>query len=111
MTSTETIQKKRLMPSELHGILEALAHVGVALNRTIRRGALGGSLGAAVGENTDGDQQKALDVLADDAFADALRGTGVRYYASEEQDVVVELDAGGKYALAIDPLDGSRTLM
>jgi fructose-1,6-bisphosphatase I len=63
-----------------------------------------------VGENIGRDQQKALDVKADEAFAAALTGTGVRYYASEERDVVVEIDRKGKYALAIDPLDGSSNI-
>ncbi|MCP5036096.1 MAG: class 1 fructose-bisphosphatase [Rhodobacteraceae bacterium] len=98
------------MPEELHEIMEALAVVGTELCRTIKRGALGGSLGAAVGENTGGDQQKALDLMADDAFAAALKGTGVKYYASEEQEDVVVIDEDGKYALAIDPLDGSSNI-
>jgi len=110
MTTTDTITDKSRMPADLHEIMEALARVGVDLCRTIQRGALGGSLGAGVGENIGGDQQKALDVMADDAFAAALAGTGVRYYASEEQDEVVELDPAGKYALAIDPLDGSSNI-
>ncbi|MCI2399891.1 class 1 fructose-bisphosphatase [Aliiroseovarius subalbicans] len=110
MTTSNVITDKRHIPADLHDIMEALARVSVALNRTIRRGALGGSLGAAVGENTDGDQQKALDVMADDAFAAALRGTGVKYYASEEQDAVVGMDPDGRFALAIDPLDGSSNI-
>ena len=110
MTNTDKINDKSHIPSDLHGVMEALALVGAELCRTVKRGALGGSLAAAVGENTDGDQQKALDVVADDAFAEALTGTGIRYYASEEQDVVVELDPAGKYALAIDPLDGSSNI-
>ncbi len=106
----QIIADKSRIPEDLHPIMEALALVGAELCRTIKRGALGGSLGAAVGENTGGDQQKALDLMADDAFAAALRGTGVRYYASEEQDDVVVIDKGGKYALAIDPLDGSSNI-
>jgi fructose-1,6-bisphosphatase I len=48
--------------------------------------------------------------MADEAFADDLKTTAVRYYASEEQDEVVELNPEGKYALAIDPLDGSSNI-
>ncbi len=111
MTTTKTaIGDKSGMPQALHPIMEALAIVGVELCRTIKRGALGGSLGEAVGQNTGGDQQKALDLMADDAFMAALKGAGVRYYASEEQDDVVVIDEGGKYALAIDPLDGSSNI-
>lgn len=106
----DSIVDKSHMPVELHPIMEALARVGSELCRTIKRGPLGGSLGAAVGENTGGDQQKALDLMADDAFAAALKGCGLRYYASEEQDDVVVIDEGGKFALAIDPLDGSSNI-
>jgi fructose-1,6-bisphosphatase I len=40
----------------------------------------------------------------------ALIKTSVRWYASEEQEIVVELDPQGHYALAIDPLDGSSNI-
>ncbi|MEC9102194.1 MAG: class 1 fructose-bisphosphatase, partial [Pseudomonadota bacterium] len=39
-----------------------------------------------------------------------LRGTGVKYYASEEQEDVLTLDADGTFALATDPLDGSSNI-
>lgn len=110
MSDKAVINDKTHIPEGLHPVMEALAHVGTELCRTIKRGPLGGSLAEAVGENTGGDQQKALDVMADDAFAAALKGTGVRWYASEEQDVVVPIDEEGPYALAIDPLDGSSNI-
>ncbi len=107
---SDTIADKSRIPEKLHATMEALAQVGGELCRTIKRGPLGGALAEAVGENTGGDQQKALDVLADDAFAAALKGRGVRYYASEEQDDVVVIDEDGTLALAIDPLDGSSNI-
>ncbi len=110
MNTKDVITDKSRIPAELHAVMEALARVSTELSRTIQRGALGGSLAAAVGENTGGDQQKALDVMADDAFAAALKDTPVRFYASEEQDVVVELNPAGTLALAIDPLDGSSNI-
>lgn len=98
------------MPPQLVPVLTALCDVAATLSDLIARGPLGGALGAEVGANTDGDQQKALDVIADEAFAKALAWTGVRWYASEEQDSVVEIDANGALALAIDPLDGSSNI-
>lgn len=98
------------IPDSLAKTIEALCAVAVDLSNTIALGPLGGALGASVGNNTDGDDQKALDVMADDAFAEALRGAGIRWYASEEQDQVVEIDADGTLALAIDPLDGSSNI-
>ncbi len=98
------------VPGDLEQIIDALCCVAADLRRTIARGALGGTLGAEVGSNTDGDNQKALDVMADEAFHDALRGTGVRWYASEERDDVQTIDTDGRFALAIDPLDGSSNI-
>ncbi len=98
------------IPERLKAPMIALATVAERLAMTIARGPLGGALGEAVGENTDGDQQKALDVMADDEFAEALQGSGVRWYASEEQEEVVAIDKDGPLALAIDPLDGSSNI-
>lgn len=74
------------------------------------RGELDENLGSAAGTNKDGDDQKALDVIADRAFMDELARSEIRYYASEEQDDVVELNPKGSLALAIDPLDGSSNI-
>ncbi|WP_438938399.1 class 1 fructose-bisphosphatase [Aliiruegeria sabulilitoris] len=98
------------VPEDLRAPLDALARVARNLSFTIRRGGLGQSLGHEVGENTDGDTQKALDVLADEAFSTALKGTGVRWYASEERDHVEAMDPDGRYVVAIDPLDGSSNI-
>jgi fructose-1,6-bisphosphatase I len=98
------------IPAELVAPIEALCRVGRDLAHRIARGPLGGSLGHAVGSNIGGDGQKALDIIADDAFEAALAGTGVRWYASEEQDEAIKIDADGPFALAIDPLDGSSNI-
>jgi fructose-1,6-bisphosphatase I len=100
----------RFIPADLGAPISALCRVGRDLAHRIARGPLGGSLGHEVGSNADGDGQKALDILADDAFEAALAGTGVRWYASEEQDDVVGVDKDGQFALAIDPLDGSSNI-
>ncbi|CUH82426.1 class 1 fructose-bisphosphatase [Tropicibacter naphthalenivorans] len=98
------------IPDDLAPVMNALCRVAADLSDLIARGPLGGRLGASVGNNTDGDDQKALDVMADDVFAAALKGTGIRWYASEEQETVNEIDADGTLALAIDPLDGSSNI-
>lgn len=98
------------VPARLQAPMEALCKVACDLSRTIARGPLAGALGADVGDTTHGDTQKALDVQADDAFAAELTGSGIRWYASEEQESVVEVDPDGDLALAIDPLDGSSNI-
>lgn len=91
--------------------LDRLAGLGVALAARIARGGLTETLGAAQGEtNAGGDAQKALDVISDDMARDALVGSAVRFYASEEQNHVVEVNASGTLAIAIDPLDGSSNI-
>ena len=99
-----------LIPAQLDAPMQALCRVASDLAQMIARGPLGGALGAEVGNNTDGDHQKALDVIADEAFAAALPGSGVRWYASEERETVEEIDDSGALALAIDPLDGSSNI-
>lgn len=94
---------------ELAEVMTCLAKVGAQLARTIARNGIDGNLAAGVGVNAGGDGQKALDVMADDAFREALTGTEVAYYASEEQDEVVTIGSGS-LALAIDPLDGSSNI-
>jgi fructose-1,6-bisphosphatase I len=98
------------VPAPLQDVMERLCRTGADLARTIARGGISHNLGEASGVNSGGDQQKMLDVLADEAFMAALRGSAVRFYASEEQDEAVELTPDGSLALAIDPLDGSSNI-
>ncbi len=110
MTATQKIIDTKEMPDALAPVIEALCEVGRDVAMIIAKGALAGALGKGVGENTDGDQQKALDVMADEMFEARLRSTDVRWYASEEQEHVLTLNPKGNYALAIDPLDGSSNI-
>jgi len=111
MTKHTSLETTPGIPAELLPIMRALCDVSQKLAQTIADGALAGDdLAAAVGTNLGGDGQKALDLIADDAYAVALKSTAVRWYASEEQDEVVELNPNGSLALAIDPLDGSSNI-
>ncbi|MCA0942543.1 class 1 fructose-bisphosphatase [Salipiger pacificus] len=110
MTDTHAFPAEAPIPATLRPALEAIGQVARELAHRIARGPLDGQMAAHVGDNAGGDAQKALDVLADEAFAEAIRGTGVRWYASEERDAPVLLDPEGTLALAIDPLDGSSNI-
>ena len=110
------------VPEEIWDVLNRLTGAAAALAARIARGDIdrdsdvhtGENLGAAVGVNAGGDGQKALDLIADDAFVAALRGSSVIHYASEEQDDILVLGAApagmAAHALAIDPLDGSSNI-
>ncbi|PIP95517.1 MAG: class 1 fructose-bisphosphatase [Rhodobacterales bacterium CG18_big_fil_WC_8_21_14_2_50_71_9] len=98
------------IPDALRDVVKRLCAVSADLAVMIASGDIGQNLGGAVGVNSGGDGQKALDVIADEAFMDGLRGSAIRHYASEEQETAVTLGDGGAYALAIDPLDGSSNI-
>ncbi len=97
------------VPAGLRPLMQAIAEAALLLAARIARNGVEEHLGAAAGVNSDGDAQKALDVIADDLFLAAAKAGGVRHYASEEQDTVLDLGAGA-WALAIDPLDGSSNI-
>ena len=90
----------------------ALAAVAADLSATIRRADATAQLGAVRGSaNADGDDQKKLDVLADEMIASALANcAGVAAYLSEERDSAMGLDDGGDVIVASDPLDGSSNI-
>ncbi len=79
----------------------------------VNRGALAGNLGAAGSENVQGEEQKKLDVLANDIFLhmNALGGNYAGMASEELEDVhAVHGAADGKYLLLFDPLDGSSNI-
>lgn len=98
------------VPSGLRPAVSAIAGVARTLSETIARNGLSQDLGRSFGLNSDGDRQKALDVIADEAFRDALAEAGLRHYASEELAEPIELAGSGEIAVAIDPLDGSSNI-
>jgi fructose-1,6-bisphosphatase I len=98
------------VPAGLHPIIDTLCDVAAGVAWVISRGSIGQSLATEVGENVDGDAQKALDVLADEMFAEALQACDIRWYVSEEQKTASAFNPKGRYAIAIDPLDGSSNI-
>ena len=102
------------MPADRQSVVAAvaaLAAVAADLSATIRRADATAQLGAVRGSaNADGDDQKKLDVLADEMIASALANcVGVAAYLSEERDSAMGLDDGGDVIVASDPLMGRQT--
>lgn len=61
--------------------------------------------------NDFGDEQLAIDVLADKVIFDNLKSSGVVATASsEENPTEIELSSNGSFSVAFDPLDGSSII-
>lgn len=69
--------------------------------------------GLAGSSNTTGDDQKKLDVISNDLFIAAMRGSGkCRALVSEEEEEIIYFDENpnARYIVACDPIDGSSNL-
>lgn len=79
----------------------------------IRRATLINLTGLAGSSNITGDDQKKLDVIGNDLFVAAMKGSGkVRALVSEEEEEVIYFDEypDARYVVACDPIDGSSNL-
>lgn len=69
--------------------------------------------GLANSSNVQGEEQKKLDVIANEIFVNALRSSNkVAVMVSEEDEeaIFVETQYCGKYCVVFDPLDGSSNI-
>lgn len=99
------------VPVQYRDVIERIAVVVAGLSLCIAKSAPEDALHQDMqSDGGGGDAQKALDVIADDAFCAALTGSQVRYLVSEEQEAALTLNLDGDLALAIDPLDGSSNI-
>ena len=97
--------------TEVIETVRILAETGIAMAATIAEGPLGKCFAEKGGAaNSDGDEQRGLDILADERFLAAISQSPVALYASEELAEPVLVGAGRPIALAIDPLDGSSNI-
>ena len=87
-----------------------IAEVAAELQRIISRSKVDQLLSEASETNSDVEDQKKLNIIADRAYKQNLKTSGVRYYVSEGDEVVIELNTSGCIAIAIDPLDGSDNI-
>jgi fructose-1,6-bisphosphatase I len=91
-------------------VIAAIATASIDLAALISDGPLAGITGRSGGINPDGDQQKDIDVAADEIMRQALRSVPVAAVLSEEAALPETLDAEAPLCVAIDPLDGSANL-
>lgn len=90
--------------------VEALAESSIGMAEMVAKGRLAGSFGRVTARAGEFDEQKEIDVLANDSILDAIRGTPVAAFASEEMAEPVILDDKAPLLVAADPLDGSSNV-
>lgn len=96
---------------ELSQLLRDIALASKVVNREINKAGLIDIMGGAGSQNTGGEDQQKLDVLANIRFTRALaKGGEVCALISEEEEKFTDLNNDGKYVIAIDPLDGSSNI-
>ncbi len=96
---------------ELSQLLRDIALASKVVNREINKAGLIDIMGAMGSQNSGGEQQQKLDVLANIRFTRALtKGGEACALISEETESYVDLNNHGKYVIAIDPLDGSSNI-
>ncbi len=96
---------------ELSQLLRDIALASKVVNREVNKAGLIDIMGALGSQNSGGDEQQKLDVLANIRFTRALtKGGEVCALISEESESFVDLNNEGKYMIAIDPLDGSSNI-
>ncbi len=107
------IAKQGANGSAMMPIIQGVGRAAIEIAAVLRGAVFRGALGAAGGENVQGEQQQMLDVLSDDIFLEEMRSTGfVCAVGSEEQEelLVIEEYAHADYLVLVDPLDGSSNL-
>ncbi len=98
-------------PRDLSILIEALADSCRTISSLVSRGALAGVLGSAGTGNVQGEEQKQLDILANDELMAMAKASGVvAAAASEEEEDARPISPGAPYLLLFDPLDGSSNV-
>jgi fructose-1,6-bisphosphatase I len=96
---------------ELSQLLRDIALSGKVVNREINKAGLMNLSGPIGTQNTAGDYQQKLDVLANIRFSRSLtKGGEVCAIVSEEEENVIHVNKDASYVIAIDPLDGSSNI-
>ncbi len=95
----------------LSRLLDDIALAGKLIASRTRRAGLTELLGKAGATNVQGEEQKLLDVYADDVMTALLSGHGrVAAIVSEEQPEPLNIDSNAPYVVVHDPLDGSSNI-
>lgn len=109
-TLTDYLTTSTIDPA-LSDVITTITDVGKTISQLLRKGALADILGEAGNQNVQGEDQKKLDVLANDLLLDALtQNAHCAGVASEELDHATPANVDGSLLVLFDPLDGSSNI-
>ena len=109
-TLAQYLNTKATTPA-LNDVITTVTDVGKTISQLLRKGALADILGEAGNQNVQGEDQKKLDVLANDLLLDALaQNSHCAGVASEELDDATPANVDGSLLVLFDPLDGSSNI-
>ncbi len=111
MARLDQILSKDKVNAELEIVIRDIMIACKDIAYKLSQGELAGILGATEDENIQGETQKMLDVISNDLLKEVLvTNPYVRGVGSEEEDFTIAANAGGKYLVTFDPLDGSSNI-
>ena len=112
------MEMEKLNPelNEVESIFTSIQVACKAIGKLVKTASLEGHTGVANGGgsmNSHGEEQKTMDVLANDILMKAFQWSGhMRTLCSEEEDAPIDamIDQEGDYIACFDPLDGSSNV-
>ena len=116
--TTFLIESQAEFPYAKGELTRLLYHVMVGakmVNKKVNKAGLVDIIGEAGDINVQGEEQKKLDVFANDQFINALRSCGecCGIASEEDQEIITfddDLSLDGNYIFCMDPLDGSSNI-
>lgn len=111
MTTLNQYLKDHSSNPALSDVVITITDIGKNISQLLSKGALADILGEAGNQNVQGEEQKKLDVLANDLLLDALsHNKHCAGVASEELDNATPANNDGSLLVLFDPLDGSSNI-
>ncbi|WP_201588127.1 class 1 fructose-bisphosphatase [Psychrobacter jeotgali] len=111
MTTLAQYLKDHASNPAVNDVITTITEVGKTISQLLKKGALADILGEAGNQNVQGEEQKKLDVLANDLLLEALtKNSHCAGVASEELDDATPANADGSLLVLFDPLDGSSNI-
>lgn len=112
------IQQQSAFPYAKGELTRLLSHIAIAakiVHKKVNKAGLVDIIGEAGNVNVQGEDQKLLDIFANETFTKSFQASGiVAGVASEENENIIifndNLSVNSKYVICMDPLDGSSNI-